>query len=61
MDPPTGSPVALDGAATGVPERTKGLAEDGFALKLAVSVNGLPQDAGGAVAQGRPGANPEES
>ncbi len=60
-EPPTGSLVVLAGAAMGVPDRANGDGFDGFAPKLAVSVRGLPQIAGGPVTQGRPGVMPEPS
>ena len=53
--------MALLAAGVGVPESTNGLVELGFAPKLAVSVSGLPQIAGGAVMQNWPGAKPELS
>ncbi len=43
----------------GVPEIAKGLVLDGLALKLAVSVWGLPQLAGGAVVHGWPAVMPD--
>ena len=59
IEPPTGSAVALDELAMGVPDSVNGDVLDGSAAKLAVSVRGLPQIGGGAVKQGRPGVMPE--
>jgi hypothetical protein len=61
IDPPTGSTVELAEPATGVPDSVNGDVLEGLAPKLAVSVRGLPQIAGGPVTQGRPGVIPEPS
>jgi hypothetical protein len=58
IDPPMGSLVALPAAGVGVPVSTNGLAELGFASKVAISVSGLPQIDGGAVMQSWPGVKP---